>query len=703
MVRSYRRGTVLLLLLVLFSVQILSLMPEIEGVNDTELPLLKGRVVDREDLVGFDNFTLVFERENLIPVSVITGSEGNYNVTLPPGTYTVSVYTEGGPVSGQLVDLKILNITWEPVILYDFLIDVAGMERSHVHGFIIDEDWKEPLEGCSITLINSRTFDTNITWTTSNGSFSIFAYPGDYYMLIKYDGEDRYNASITLEWGTDRGGNISIEGKGERPLITLEEVKEFLVDHWLDIVVLVVIIFLIVLLYLLLTMLLTFFKKKFKLLEMEWFTATQHFLNRVSILLAVILVTNQLSKMFTPVEDYVWSWMSNVVGPFIGILVTLLMARLLLLGNGKLWDYIRGKRKEGGKKLLPKQIISLLEIILRYLVFFISAVVMIILVLYAFGLKQQISTSISTFLSNNAGKMSFLIILVVIAVLLKRFIDIFFKELRSRSTKVSPQIMVMTHKGSIGIVYFVISLIFLFTLLSIGGLGEIGQSLILVISMIVGLVVSFAATGSIGNMLSGLVLMSMRPYNVNDRVEVAGTIGDVSSIGIMFTTLRDLDGRLHEIPNNNVLMGTVTNYTRSVAEGNMAVVIDVSLGYNINPRKVRALMKRAALASPGVLKDVTPRIIVRRFLDHAVEYRLRAYIDNPTNMVHVRSSVMESMLYAFHREGLEILSPMFHVKREGVPPTSDQLDSMTNYEEKKNIGEPAAEGLMMFDSIGKED
>lgn len=689
------------LLLVLTSLLMVPL-PDGASAEEVELPLVKGSVVNKGTLIGYSNFTILFERDNLIPVSAITDLTGSYNVSLPPGLYTVKVYTSGGMKNGQLVDQRTLNLSWDPLVRFDILIDTTSLLRSHIHGFIIDEDWKEPLGGCDIILIHKGNHRVNSTRTTSNGSFSIYSYPGEYYLSVHYDNEERYNTSIFLEWGKDREGNISIEGKGDRPLLTFEDIRDYLADHWQDIVGLILVIFVITFLYLLLTMLLGFFKKRYKLLEVEWFSAIQHFLNRVSFLLAIILITFQLSKMFTPVKDYIWSWMSNVSLPFIGILVMLLVARLLLLGNTRLWDYITKKRKEGGKKILPAQIISMLEIILRYLILFVSALIIFVLVLYAFGLRQEISARMSNFLSDNAGRLSFLVILVVIAVLLKRFIDIFFKELGGRSTKVSPQIMTMTHKGTVGMVYFVISLIFLFTLLSIGGLGEIGQSLILVISMIVGLVVSFAATGSIGNLLSGLVLMSMRPYNVDDRVEISGIIGDVAAIGVMFTTLKDLDGKLHEIPNNNVLMGTITNYTRSVEEGGLAVVIDVSLGYDINPRTARALMKRAALTSPGVIKDITPRVIVRRFLDSSVEYRLRAYIDNPSNMLHIRSSVMESMLYAFHTEGLEILSPMYHVKREGVPPTDEELDNRTKHEEAAVGKESAAGGLTMFDNIAQE-
>jgi small-conductance mechanosensitive channel len=251
------------------------------------------------------------------------------------------------------------------------------------------------------------------------------------------------------------------------------------------------------------------------------------------------------------------------------------------------------------------------------------------------------------------------------------------------------------------IIYFVIALIFMFTLLSIGGLGDIGQTFILVISMIVGLVVSFAATGSIGNLLSGLVLVTMKPYEVGDRVEIQnGLIVTVDAMGMMFTRVKDLEGRLIEIPNNNILLSNITNFSKSAEDG-YAVYIDVTLGYEIPPKKIRSLLKRAAITSPGVLKDPTPVVLVREFHNHAVEYRLRAYIKDPHTMMFIRSSVMESMLTIFHQEGLEILSPLYHVKREASSPTREEIISRT--ETVKNEIVEDVSGLSMFDNIENED
>ena len=61
--------------------------------------------------------------------------------------------------------------------------------------------------------------------------------------------------------------------------------------------------------------------------------------------------------------------------------------------------------------------------------------------------------------------------------------------------------------------FAILVVIAIFTLLSAMGLGDLGQTIILMLSMIVGFVVSMAATGSIGNALSGLVIYGFKGVN----------------------------------------------------------------------------------------------------------------------------------------------------------------------------------------------
>lgn len=656
-----------------------------------------GRVIDQDTGLPLANFSIVFNASYFNTKEVRTSENGSYIAYLPSKDFTISVYN----VNGELV-----KRTTHPIKLgnddrkwMDFKVDTDRPLEAIIKGKVLDKD-DELLSDAVVRLINKddRT-RINTSTTNEDGMFAMKVEPGDYILEVWYENEQYLEENHTFDLDLSYDLDLKIEASKERTLITMDDVTNFLEDHWINILFLLLIIFFIVLAYVITLAILNLFrKKKVKFLESDWFIISRRFLTRMAILGIVLIMARQISLMFPSIDEYLWGWMKQAAAPAAGIIAVISISRLILLGNSSLWDWLKSRRRAKGKDT-PQQFISLFSLIIRYLIIILAISVVVILILIAIGLRERIWEVVGDFLSDNAGKLGFLVVLVIGAVLLKKFIDIFFKELGTRSTKLNPQIMSMSHKGTTGMMYFIITLIFLYTLLSIGGLGDIGTTFILVISMIVGLVVSFAATGSIGNMLSGLVLMSMKPYEVGDRVMVGEMIGFVQKIGIMFTTLKDLENRIIEVPNNNILANDIMNFTRSAQEGGYAVVVDVGLGYDLSPKTVRPLLKRAAMTSPGVLKDPTPRVLVRDFLDHAVVYRLRAYVDNPQNMLFIRSSVMESILMIFHEEGLEVMSPLQHIKVEGKSPTQEDL--MTRAHPEVNNNEPDATGLTMFDTLEK--
>lgn len=652
-----------------------------------------GTVKDIRTGKPLQNLTLTFAADFFDTVYTRTNTSGGYEISLPPKVFTVSVYS----TTGELLNRTVHGLESAQWLNVHLNVDPSRPLRAEISGKVLDRQG-DGLAKANVLMkrVDNLNLCCNLT-TDRDGAFRTVLEPGVYLIEIIYDGKLSHEETIAFKLGKEYDIDIRTNISAVKPFLTFQDVTEFIQEQWISVIVLLVIILVILLLYLFLLGILGFFRKrKFGFIETEWFGAARGFLNRIAILGIVLILSWRLSLMFPALEDNLWFWVKQLAGPAAGIILTLLIYRLLILGNTNLWEWFR-KKKEGGGSILPRQFISYFAIIIRYIIVGVSLATIVVLSLVAIGLREKVWQVIGDFLSKNGGKIGFLVLLVVAAFFIKKFIDLFFKELGTRTSKMSTQIVSMTKKGTTGLVYFVITMIFLYTLLSIGGLGDIGTTFILVISMIVGLVVSFAATGSIGNMLSGLVLMSMKPFDSGDRVMIGETIGFVEKIGIMFTTIKDLESRFIEIPNNNVLANNILNFSRSAEEGGFAVVIDVGLGYDLSPKTVRPLLKRAALTSPGVLKDPVPKVIVREFLDHAVIYRLRAYIDDPTNMLFIRSSVMESILMIFHEEGLQVMSPLQHVKVEGKTPTKEELMLRAHPEQKSE--EAAAGGLLMFDSI----
>lgn len=75
----------------------------------------------------------------------------------------------------------------------------------------------------------------------------------------------------------------------------------------------------------------------------------------------------------------------------------------------------------------------------------------------------------------------------------------------------------------------------------------------------VGFVIGFALQGTLSNFASGVMILLYRPYDLHDKVTVAGNTGQVTAMTLVSTVMRNADGHTVVIPNSAIWGGTITN------------------------------------------------------------------------------------------------------------------------------------------------
>ncbi len=76
-----------------------------------------------------------------------------------------------------------------------------------------------------------------------------------------------------------------------------------------------------------------------------------------------------------------------------------------------------------------------------------------------------------------------------------------------------------------------------------------------------GFIIGFALQGTLSNFAAGVMLLLYRPYDIGDKVIVAGQNGNVVSMNLVSTVLTNADGHTVTIPNSSIWGGTITNQT----------------------------------------------------------------------------------------------------------------------------------------------
>lgn len=97
------------------------------------------------------------------------------------------------------------------------------------------------------------------------------------------------------------------------------------------------------------------------------------------------------------------------------------------------------------------------------------------------------------------------------------------------------------------------TMVFLFALSSLGApvaslLAGVG---------VLGLAISFGAQSLVKDVISGFFILMEDQYGVGDVVQIAGLSGMVESVNLRITTLRDIEGRVHVIPNGQIDKATI--------------------------------------------------------------------------------------------------------------------------------------------------
>ena len=119
-------------------------------------------------------------------------------------------------------------------------------------------------------------------------------------------------------------------------------------------------------------------------------------------------------------------------------------------------------------------------------------------------------------------------------------------------------------------------------------MGELGIQIgpILAAAGVLGLAVGFGAQSLVKDVISGFFILLEDQIRVGDVVMIAGKAGLVEKLNLRMTILRDVEGRVHYVPNGTI--DVVTNLTKEYS----CYVFDIGVAYKENIDQVIALIEK---------------------------------------------------------------------------------------------------------------
>lgn len=186
-------------------------------------------------------------------------------------------------------------------------------------------------------------------------------------------------------------------------------------------------------------------------------------------------------------------------------------------------------------------------------------------------------------------------------------------------------------------------------------LWELGFKLAPLLSAagIVGIAVGFAAQTTLSNFISGILLLSEKPFKVGDIITVNNITGIVLSIDLMAVKVRTFDNKYVRLPSSQLIQNPLTNITRFPIR---RLDVNVGVAYKEDITRVRETLMEVADRNPHCLDEPEPLIIFQQFGDSSLDFMLAVWCVK-TDFLTLKNSIMQEIKEAFDRKGIEIPFP----------------------------------------------
>lgn len=192
------------------------------------------------------------------------------------------------------------------------------------------------------------------------------------------------------------------------------------------------------------------------------------------------------------------------------------------------------------------------------------------------------------------------------------------------------------------------------------------------VSLVLGLVVSFASSSAISNIVAGIILVYTRAFKLGDCIQINDTLGDVVEKTLLVTRVKTPKNVVVTVPNSLVLSTHILNYSNtptSAAAPGLVVHTTVTIGYDVAWSTVEGLLIEAARRTQGLLSEPSPFVLQTSLDDFYVAYEINAYTTQSHQLPRLNSDLHRHIQDTFNDAGVEIMSPHYRAQRDGSAST----------------------------------
>jgi small conductance mechanosensitive channel len=165
--------------------------------------------------------------------------------------------------------------------------------------------------------------------------------------------------------------------------------------------------------------------------------------------------------------------------------------------------------------------------------------------------------------------------------------------------------------------------------------------------------IGLALQGTLSNVASGVMLLTLRPFKLGDFIVAGGTSGVVDEISVFTTTLHTPDNVFTMVPNSSIWGSEIKNFSRNATRRNDMVF---GIGYSDDIDKAMDVLNRILEEDERVLKDPAPTVAVSELGDSSVDFVVRPWCTREDYWA-LRFDITKKVKQTFDNEGISIPFP----------------------------------------------
>ena len=262
----------------------------------------------------------------------------------------------------------------------------------------------------------------------------------------------------------------------------------------------------------------------------------------------------------------------------------------------------------------------------------------------------------------------------IIARTVSRFIRSYFRDIERIDKTLIPVLAQIAHYT-----------ILIFTIILV--LAEFGVQTTSMIAVLgaAGLAIGLALQGTLQNVAAGIMLLIIRPFQVDDFIEAGEASGTVDEIGLFMTRMHTPQGVFVAVPNSKIWSDTIINYSKRAVR-RLDLLVGISYDDDID-KAVNALMKLVE-DEERILKRPDPFVIVKELNSSSVDLEIRAWTRNK-DYLQLKFDMTRAVKLLCDKEGISIPYPHYQIvtskEAEELPKPSNSRSSRTSKKLKKPV------------------